>query len=289
MNACLNELLELTPHVPPETQRRIEKTEIIEMAIKHMRHLITTLENQCKEILQLSLISFDFSLANNQDSNVDSYQTGYRNALADIFDVVREYSDTEEFLTDFIQHVKDKDLLLDNLTGLYRLRKKRNTFSLLCLVMPDKKRVKYSTISTRSPSLSSSSSSVRKKSAKDNDQLCVISHVEECQPNDIQSTHLDRQTSTHSSDSTVKVPIFVLHPSGTHYIPMCIDSSVVSHAFKKPSNFSRSSSTTEQVQCHPVSIPVNFNPISTCSDSFELDIQNINVIGTRHQTSVRPN
>ena len=39
MNACLDQLLELTPHEHPETQRRIEKTEIIEMAIKHMRHL----------------------------------------------------------------------------------------------------------------------------------------------------------------------------------------------------------------------------------------------------------
>lgn len=48
MNACLNELLRLTPHIPPETQRRIEKTEIIEMAIKHMRCLISTLDNKCK-------------------------------------------------------------------------------------------------------------------------------------------------------------------------------------------------------------------------------------------------
>jgi hypothetical protein len=48
MNACLNELLELTPHEAPESQRRIEKTEIIEMAIKHMRHLISTLDKKCK-------------------------------------------------------------------------------------------------------------------------------------------------------------------------------------------------------------------------------------------------
>jgi hypothetical protein len=67
---------------------------------------------------------------------------------------------------------------------------------------------------------------------------------------------------------------------------MSIDLSIVSHAFDhKP----QSSSIAEQIQCHPVSIPVNFNPITTCSDSYELDIQNINVIGTRHQTSVRPN
>lgn len=154
--------------------------------------------------------------------------------------------------------------------------------------MPDKKRAKYSTISTRS-----TSSSRKKPPPKDQDQLCVISQVEESKQVDNSSTNFERQTSSStqsSSDMNVKVPIFVLHPSGTHYIPMCIDSSVVSHAFRKTSsNLSRSSSTNEQVQCHPVSIPVNFNPISTSSDSFELDVQNINVIGTRHQTSVRPN
>jgi hypothetical protein len=48
MNACLNELLQLTPHEVPESQRRIEKTEIIEMAIKHMRNLISLLESKCK-------------------------------------------------------------------------------------------------------------------------------------------------------------------------------------------------------------------------------------------------
>jgi len=70
---------------------------------------------------------------------------------------------------------------------------------------------------------------------------------------------------------------------------MCIDSSIVSHAFNNKSNKSPSSSANEQPQCHPVSIPVNFNPMSTISDSYELEIQNINIIGTRHQTSVRPN
>lgn len=119
MNACLNELLQLTPHIPPETQRRIEKTEIIEMAIKHMRHLITTLENRCKELFHLwiPLIFFGCLLANNANSNVETYRTGYRNALADIFDIIREYSDTEDFLPDFIEYLKNQDLGLDNLTG----------------------------------------------------------------------------------------------------------------------------------------------------------------------------
>jgi hypothetical protein len=153
--------------------------------------------------------------------------------------------------------------------------------------MPDKKRPKYLTISDKR--VQSTHKESITKSNKDNDTLCVISDVEEYKHNDLQSSVVERQTSTQQSDSNVKVPIFVLHPSGTHYIPMCIDSSVVFHAFKKNSSLSRSSSTTDQSQCHPVSIPVNFNPITTCSDSYELDIQNINVIGTRHQTSVRPN
>jgi hypothetical protein len=48
MNACLGELLQLTPHENPEGQRRIEKTEIIEMAIEYMRHLISSTDKKCR-------------------------------------------------------------------------------------------------------------------------------------------------------------------------------------------------------------------------------------------------
>jgi hypothetical protein len=160
-------------------------------------------------------------------------------------------------------------------------------FSYFLLVMPDKKRVKFLSISDKQPPLPSSTQQRKKSYFSNNDpddKLCVAAEVEQYKHDDRQ-----RQSSTQQSDPTVKVPVFVLHPSGTHYIPMSIDSSVVSHAFKKNSNLSHSSSTADQAQCHPVSIPVNFNPITTFSDSYELDIQNINVIGTRHQTSVRPN
>lgn len=61
MNACLNELLQLTPHEAPESQRRIEKTEIIEMAIKHMRHLLASLDKKCKiNILYIYIYIFYF-------------------------------------------------------------------------------------------------------------------------------------------------------------------------------------------------------------------------------------
>jgi len=153
--------------------------------------------------------------------------------------------------------------------------------------MPDRKRPKYLTISDKRTQ--SSHKEQTTKSNKDDDKICVISAVEEYKQSELQSSNIEQQSSIQQSDSNVKVPIFVLHPSGTHYIPMCIDSSVVSHAFKNNSNLSRSLSTTDPAQCHPVSIPVNFNPITTLSDPYELDVQNINVIGTRHQTSVRPN
>jgi len=250
MNACLNELLQLIPHEVPESQRRIEKTEIIEMAIKHMRSLISSLEKKPK----------------NTDSNIDSYRTGYRNGLSDLFEYLEEYPDSEQFLIDLTQHFKTKEIDLKSLT-----------------VMPDRKRPKYLTISDKRTQ--SSHKEQTTKSNKDDDKICVISAVEEYKQSELQSSNIEQQSSIQQSDSNVKVPIFVLHPSGTHYIPMCIDSSVVSNAFKKKN----SRSTTDQAQCHPVSIPVNFNPITTFSDSYELDIQNINVIGTRHQTSVRPN
>ena len=93
----------------------------------------------------------------------------------------------------------------------------------------------------------------------------------------------------HNENQETKVPIFVLHPSGTHYIPMCIDASAVSHTFKTNDDKSHPSSTTNQIHCHPISIPVNFNPTTVLSGSYELEIQNINVIASRHQTSVKPN
>jgi hypothetical protein len=120
MNACLNELLQLTPHEVPESQRRIEKTEIIEMAIKHMRNLISLLESKCKIKILFSLIfilNFSFLLAKNPDANIDSYRTGYRNGLSDIFEFLDEYSDSEQLLNDLTQYFKEKEINLKSLTG----------------------------------------------------------------------------------------------------------------------------------------------------------------------------
>jgi hypothetical protein len=157
----------------------------------------------------------------------------------------------DQFLPDLIHHIKQKESESKNLTGLIKSPRISNKFfSSNILVVPDKKK---QIISSKKPL----------------HPTCDTSKSDDEHPNSIPKT---------------QIPIFVLHPSGTHYIPMCIDSSLVSHAF----NNSTLSQSTEQFQCHPVSIPVNFNTTSIIADSSELDIQNINVIGTRHQTSVRP-
>ncbi len=120
MNTCLNELLQLTPHETPESQRRIEKTEIIEMAIKHMRHLITTLENKCKIKIWFwfwFISNFSFLLAITNDTNIDSYRNGYRNGLCDVFEFLDEYSDSDQLLADLTQYFKEKDIDLKALTG----------------------------------------------------------------------------------------------------------------------------------------------------------------------------
>ncbi|CAF0888473.1 unnamed protein product [Adineta ricciae] len=261
MNGFLSDLLKLVPHDDNHGQRRIEKTEIIEMAIKHIRYLISTLEKKSKVDL----------------TNIDAYQIGYQNAWTDFYDFLNEYTNNDQLLMDINNFFKERDIELKNLSN----------------VVPDRKRGKYATIPGKriksSQSVSSSSNDQIRKtnlSDKDDDRLCVISEVTEYKHTE--SSYDERPRSNEQTDSRVKVPIFVLHPSGTHYIPMCIDASVVSHAFEKRSNVAHSSMTTDQLQCHPVSIPVNFNPPVTLSDPYELDIQNINVIGTRHQTSVRP-
>ncbi|CAF2461826.1 unnamed protein product [Rotaria sp. Silwood2] len=254
MNACLNELLQLTPHKNNESQRRIEKTEIIEMAITH-------------------ILLFLFLLAKKTDTYLDSYRTGYQNGLSDVFEFINEYAESDQ-INEFAQYCKEKEIDLKSLT-----------------VLPDRKRTKYLSLSDKQNKLPiSSKEQITKPNLlnKNDDKLCTISDTEQHKHSDLEPSIRVRQTSTEQYDSPVKVPIFVLHPSGTHYIPMCIDASIVSHAFTKNSNKIHSS-TKDQAQCHPVSIPVNFNPGTAFSDPYELDIQNINVIGTRHQTSVRPN
>ena len=61
MNACLSELLELTPHEMPETQRRIEKTEIIEMAIRHMRHLMSNAKSKGNATILVIFTDYTYS------------------------------------------------------------------------------------------------------------------------------------------------------------------------------------------------------------------------------------
>lgn len=162
-----------------------------------------------------------------------------------MFEHVTEHFQQEKFARKLVDFCKQKESQLTALTSK-RLLSYRFTFlNYLLLVVPERK-----------------------------DEIVVNKSIVEPELSNLDDDQSNQQT---------KVPIFVLHPSGTHYIPMCVDLSLVSHGFN------RSSPIHDQTPCHPISIPVNFSSTSSLSDSCELDIQNINVIGARHQTSVRPN
>ncbi|CAF0877245.1 unnamed protein product [Adineta steineri] len=244
MNRSLDVLLELIPHKKPENQKRVEKTEIIEMAIKYIRNLVSSTRKSSEQ----SNIE--------KQSTLNAYRSGYHNSCCDIYEYLEKYSNNDRFLGDFIRFINRKEIQLKDLT-----------------ILPD--RIAHIKPKKQSPHRSCDI-------LNSNGNICSTSD------RDTIENHLSINEQRKSIEAP-KVPIFVLHPSGTHYIPMCIDSSIVSRAFNNQSNISRSSSITEQPQCHPVSIPVNFNPVPAISDPYELEIQNINVIGTRHQTSVRPN
>ncbi|XP_021371008.1 transcription factor cwo-like isoform X2 [Mizuhopecten yessoensis] len=60
-----------------------------------------------------------------------------------------------------------------------------------------------------------------------------------------------------SETSNTPLPAFVLHPKGTHYIPLSIHPSHIQNIFPKES--SRDSSGSNFPAYHPISIPVNFS------------------------------
>jgi len=113
------------------------------------------------------------------------------------------------------------------------------------------------------------------------------------------------QRQNNSEQMSTSAPIFVLHPTGTHYVPMIIDSSLVSHAFEPQFSQMQAKVNKKRLQqenekelqgkqrdepfqllCHPITIPVNFRRCEEFPNVY--DTQNINVIGYRHQTSVEP-
>ena len=58
-----------------------------------------------------------FLLAKSAESNLDTYRTGYRNGLSDVFEFLDEYSDNGQLLIDFAQCFKEKEIDLNALTG----------------------------------------------------------------------------------------------------------------------------------------------------------------------------
>ena len=186
----------------------------------------------------------------NVQAKLDAYRCGYQNGMIDMLEFIEKYSGDARLRQELVEYVQDRQIELKNLTGESLGRTIRLTSPVSSLVIPER---------------------------KPTDRL---QRTATCSASDAEVTRLPAAT------RETKVPSFVLHPSGTHYIPICIDASLISEAFA--SGPSRSSPGSDQVQCHPISIPVNFHPIVAPVNASDIDIQNINVIGTRHQTSVRP-
>ncbi|CAF3730583.1 unnamed protein product [Rotaria sp. Silwood1] len=249
MNRSLDVLLNLIPHKKPENQRRIEKTEIVEMAVKYIRCLLSSNQKTFEP----------FSFDKKSNLKLDAYRSGYYNAICDTYEHIEKHTNDKQLLTDVFQYIKEKEIELKDIT-----------------VIRDKKYDLKHQIS----------SSINCDKSNSHENLFSISDISK--PEKDNHTFQNSIDAQNTSNQQTKVPIFALHPSGTHYIPMCIDSSIVLNVFDNKSNLCQTSSINEQLHCHPVSIPVNFNPMSALSDQYELDIQNINVIGTRHQTSVKP-
>jgi len=121
----------------------------------------------------------------------------------------------------------------------------------------------------------------------------------------MQEQQQQQQPSQTQSPNNVQVstsaPIFVLHPSGTHYVPMIIDSALVAHAFEPPFTKKQLAQDKNQQQqqqaeqrydsqqsllCHPITIPVNFRRSEDLYPVYET--QNVNVVQCRHHSSVEP-
>ncbi|CAF3817152.1 unnamed protein product [Rotaria magnacalcarata] len=236
MNRSLDVLLNLIPHKKPKNQRRIEKTEIIEMAIKYIRCLLSSNSKSCKP----------FEIEKKINSKVDIYRTGYYNGIGDMYEYIEKQSNDKQLHAEIFQYIQQKEVELKDLMGEIPISDKKNELK------PPK---------TYCDKLNDNRFS-----------LCERTKIQDDENNSIKQA---------------KVPTFVLHPSGTHYIPMHIDSSIVINEFNNYANRSQTCFANEQPQCHPVSIPVNFNFMSVLSNQHELDIQNINVIGATHLTGVK--
>ncbi|CAF2848231.1 unnamed protein product [Rotaria sp. Silwood2] len=246
MNHILDVLLNLIPHKKPENGRRIEKTEIIDMAIKYIR-LLSSNKESCEPL------TFD----KKSYSKVAAYLTGYSNGIQDIYEHIEKHTNDKQLLNNLLQYIDEKEIELKDLT-----------------VICDKK----DSLKRQTSSLKKSSQVNIDKPNSNVDQFS-ISNTNKSQAENIFQSSINEEI---NSIKKSEVPIFVLHPSGTHYIPMCIDSSIVFNTFNNNKfNQTQILSINEQPHCHPVSIPVNFNPVLTLSDQYELDIQNINVVATR--------
>ncbi len=142
MNRSLNILLDLIPHKKPEVdpfdflhffyiksriffqnQRRIEKTEIIEMAVKYIRNLKTSNQKSSKYTHFFLFLSYFILLVDPIDLNkrsnmkIDTYSSGYHNGAYDTCEYIEKHFNNDTLISDLIHYIKEKEVALKDLTG----------------------------------------------------------------------------------------------------------------------------------------------------------------------------
>ncbi len=93
-----------------QNQRRIEKTEIIEIAIKYIRNFVSSNEKSCKIVEAINL---------NRKSNlkIDAYHSGYHNGIYDLFEYTQKNLNNDKFLSDLVDYIDEQEVQLEDLTG----------------------------------------------------------------------------------------------------------------------------------------------------------------------------
>ncbi|CAF0850408.1 unnamed protein product [Didymodactylos carnosus] len=362
MNNCLAELVKLIPpQGKSQGQRRIEKAEVIEMAMKYIRMLSERVSDQ-KEVVDDKSLVVNSCDSNDKDQgqltvNTDNDDCKTNTIHADIYRDAYQHSiqETLNYFSTKLDQNEEKKLeehLLskydENISKLVSsnlprsetasidqfLRRKRRSNSVESLNETTTTTTTTTTMTvtnegrkrSRNPEVIDITREDNSRISKSDMDILINMNEDSSGANETnneynsntrsQNTQNDLNIQSHQSSGSLKsnsrdnesenytgnpsssAPAFVLHPSGTYYIPMAIDTSLVAHAFEQkdlhnPFSHIRSGkdchTNDESLLCHPISIPVNFHCNSasyTVTDS--IDIQNINVVGTRHRTYVRP-
>ncbi|CAH1783613.1 unnamed protein product [Owenia fusiformis] len=292
MNNCLADLSKLIPkHFLKQGQGRIEKTEIIELAIRHICHL---------QELTRKLPDCEREKFENIDSSSDTYAMGYDRCIDEVlryFQECKSMSLADPVVVE-LQHTlydkspvssaksRDREIVSghDRQEGRPRCPSPMSSVnSYACQDRLDQTHAKFSQQQNSDSGVSIPSGQTQEECESPNPSTgrenysfknylksrftadlnsnCSQSTSSRDEDHKQSSTPYPSSSSDSSStsgqklpptDSGKMVPGFALHPSGTHYIPIVYP---LSHL-----NIPNNASLPHSAMLHPISIPVQISP-----------------------------